>query len=324
MKKILITIFLFNSYSVFAQNESGKDSTAFLDSIMNEMDDILDEMIASKSFFSAGIGAGTGFFNFKNTSSTDFQSEKKLLLSPAISFFHKSGFGISASGYAVSENNNFNPYQLSLTPSYDYIERKKWALGIAFTKYFTKEDLSFYTTPIRNEVSGYFNYKKFWIQPGVAVAYGWGSRTEFEHRWLDILRLRRVRDPLLITMRSEESIADLSVLLSVRHDFNWSGLFNNHDLLTVTPVLLLSTGTQNFGFNTSFSSRSKVASNFLPGNQYIKDRSGFDTQSASCVLRGDYSIRKFFFQSQILLDYYLHHAENRLNNVFAVIAGVNF
>ena len=48
MKKIVLIIFLFNSYAVFAQNESGKDSTAFLDSIFNEMDQILDELIPKK------------------------------------------------------------------------------------------------------------------------------------------------------------------------------------------------------------------------------------------------------------------------------------
>ena len=45
MKKVLLIIFLFNSYAVFAQNESGKDSIAFLDSIMSEVDDILDEKL---------------------------------------------------------------------------------------------------------------------------------------------------------------------------------------------------------------------------------------------------------------------------------------
>jgi hypothetical protein len=322
MKKIIVILFLFNSYPLFAQIESGKDSTAFLDSIMNEMDDILDQMTAPKSFFSAGLGAGTGFFNFKNTSST-FQSQKKLLLSPTAGFFHKSGLGISATGYAVSEKNNLNPYQLSVTPSYDYIERRKLSVGFAYTKYFTKEDLSFYTTPIENEVSAYFNYKKSWIQPGISVAYGWGSKTEYEHRKLDILWLRKVRDPLLITSRKEESVTDLSVLLSIRHDFNKYSLLFSHDLLVITPVLLLSSGTQKFGFNTSFSSRSKVASNFLPGNQYIKDKSGFEPQSASCVIRADYSVGIFFVQSQVLVDYYLHPATNRLNNAFAVIAGIN-
>ena len=110
MKKFLIIIFIFNSYAVLAQNESGKDSTAFLDSIFNEMDAILDEMMSKKNYFSAGIGFGTGFFNFKNLSTETFDSEKKLMISPTVSFYHKSGLGIAATGFAVSED-KLNFYQ---------------------------------------------------------------------------------------------------------------------------------------------------------------------------------------------------------------------
>ena len=60
------------------------------------------------------------------------------------------------------------------------------------------------------------------------------------------------------------------------------------------------------------------------GNQYIKSKNSFDTQSVSTMLRADYSIKKYYLQSQVLLDYYLHSAPDRLNNAFAVIAGVNF
>lgn len=323
MKKFLLIIFLFNSYAVFAQNESGKDSTAFLDSIFNEMDEILDEMMPKKNYFSAGIGAGTGFFNFKNLTTESFNREKKLLLSPAVSFYHKSGLGIYVTGNAVSDS-KLNFYQASLTPSYDYIKRSKWNAGLAFTRYFTKNDLSFYTTPISNELSAYFSYKKFIIKPGVSVAYGWGSRTDYEQHRSDVLNLRRSRDPRVITIANEEKVTDLSILFSARKDFDFTAVLFSGDLITITPVIALSTGTQNFGLNTSFSGNSKRINNFLPGNQNIKSKNNFDTQSASAIFRADYSIRKFFIQTQFLLDYYLHSSPDRFNNAFAIIAGVNF
>ncbi len=67
-----------------------------------------------------------------------------------------------------------------------------------------------------------------------------------------------------------------------------------------------------------------MLNNILPGNQYITDKSGFDTQSASFIIKANYSAGIFFLQSQALFDYYLHNADNRLNNVYAVTAGVNF
>ena len=323
MRKFLLIIFLFNSYSVLAQNGSGKDSTAFLDSIFREMDEILDEMMPKKNYFSAGIGAGTGFFNFKNLTTESFNREKKLLLSPAVSFYHKSGLGIYVTGNAVTDT-KLNFYQASITPSYDYLKRGKWNAGIGFTRYFTKKDLSFYTTPISNEISAYFSYKKFIVKPGVSIAYGWGSRTDYEKRKSDVLIMRRSRDPRVVTISNKETVADLSVLFSVRKDFDFTAVFFSRDLFTITPVIALSTGTQNFGLNTSFSSNSKRLNNFLPGNQNIKSKNNFDTQSASAILRADYSISKFFIQSQFLLDYYLHSSPDRLNNAFAIIAGVNF
>jgi hypothetical protein len=312
-----------NSCAAYAQEGSVKDSTAFLDSIFREMDEILDEMMPRKNMFNASIGAGTGFFNFKNLSAETFDREKKLMLSPSLSFLHKSGFGISSTGYALFED-NLDFYQLSVTPSYDLIKRGKFSTGVAFTRYFTKEDLSFYTTPISNELSAYFTYKKLFVHPAISVAYGWGSRTEYEERKVDILKMRKLRNPRLVTIATEESVSDLSLMLSLRHDIDFTSVLSSYDLLTITPVVALSAGTQNFGLNTSFTSNSKQVNNFLPGNQYLKDKSGFDTQSTSLIIRADYSIKKFFFQTQFLLDYYLHNAPDRFNTAFAVIAGVSF
>jgi hypothetical protein len=323
MKKIVLIIFLFNSYAVFAQHGSGKDSTAFLDSIFNEMDEILDELMPKKNYFSASIGAGTGFFNFRNFTNESFEREKKLMISPMVSFYHKTGLGISATGYAISDH-KLNFYQASVTPSYDYIKRGKWSTGIAYTRFFTKDDLSFYTTPISNEMSAYFSYKKFFVQPALSIAYGWGSRTQYEKHKSDVLMLRKFRNPRVVTIANEESVKDLSTLFSVRKDFDFTDLLFQGDLLTLTPVMALSAGTQNFGLNTSFSSTSKQLNSFLPGNQYIKSKNSFDTQSVSTILRADYSIKKYYLQSQVLLDYYLHSAPDRVNNAFAVIAGVNF
>ena len=323
MKKILIIIFLFNSYAVFAQNGSGKDSIAFLDSIMNEVDNILNEMMPKKNYFSAGIGIGTGFYNFKNFSTESFNREKKIMFSPAVSFYHKTGLGISAIGYAVSEN-KINFYQASVTPSYDYIKRGKWNAGIAYTRFFTKDELSFYTTPICNELSAYFLYKRSFLKPALSVSYGWGSRTEYEKHKSEVLLLRRSRNPRTVTVANEESIRDLYLSTSLRKDFSFIHVFSSRDLFTITPVIALSAGTQNFGLNTSFSSNSKRLNNFLPSNQNLKSKSRFDMQSAAAILRTDYSISKFFLQSQFLLDYYLHASPNRFNSAFAIIAGVNF
>ena len=53
------------------------DSTALMDSLMKDFDDFLDSLITPKSFFTIGIGAGTGIFSFENTNSAFLTTEKK-------------------------------------------------------------------------------------------------------------------------------------------------------------------------------------------------------------------------------------------------------
>ncbi|MEJ7740800.1 MAG: hypothetical protein WKF97_25565 [Chitinophagaceae bacterium] len=330
---IIIACMLYtgNSYAQYTKIDSlfaRADTTAVLDSLMNDFDHYLDSLFKPKSFFIFSVGAGTGFFSFKSNASFDFNTEKKIILSPSMAYFHKSGIGLSLSAYMMRQD-KFNAYQYALSPSYDYIENKHFTTGVSYTRYFTKEDLSFYTTPIQNELNAYFNFKKWWIQPGVSLSYGWGSRTEYEKRELDInlrqLENARKKKRTYIYITSSESVKDFSTMFSLRHNFRWSKLLGKQDMLTLTPVVLVSGGTMNYGFNTSFSSNSKtVKNNFLPSNSNITDVSGFDVQSASLLMRLNYSAASFFITPQILLDYYLHSSDNRFNSVYSITAGVHF
>ena len=62
------------------------------------------------------------------------------------------------------------------------LSRGSFSTGISFSKYISKDSLSFYTTPIQNEFFAYFSYKKWWLRPSISVSYGWGSKTEYEKR----------------------------------------------------------------------------------------------------------------------------------------------
>lgn len=323
MKPAIAIALLCLSLQASAQQTAVKDSTAFMDSIFREMDALLDGLTAARSFTTISFGAGTGFFNFRTGTAAGVRTEKKLLFSPTIAYFHKTGLGISGTGYAITDSAGLRPYQFSLTPSYDYIKTGRYATGVAYTHYFTRQDLSFYTSPLSNELSAYFTYRKTWLQPGISMSYGWGSREAFEDKQVEWQRLRRLFDPLAVNRTTVESVDDVSLLLSLRHDFSFSHVLGKKDLLTLTPVLMLSSGTQKFGFNTSYQSRNRIVNNFLPGNRYVSASRAFGMQSADAILRADYSTGKFFVQSQVLLDYYLHPAPNRVNNVYALIAGFN-
>lgn len=335
MKK-LFTLLIATTLIQHTYSQSGKldslfasgDTTAIMDSLLKDFDSYLDSLTKPKNFFSVSVGAGTGVFSFQDKSSVNFNTEKKLIISPMIGYFNKTGFGISATAFAMNDDNKINFYQYAFSPSFDHI-RRSVSTGISYTRYIEKDSLSFYTTPIQNELFAYFTYKKWWVRPSVNVAFGWGSKADYEKKKFERLaRLLARRNRYYVVVKNEESIHDLSVTASVRKDFDWYGVFGKKDNITFTPVLMLNSGTQTFGFNTSYSYNfTPVRANFLPSNQEISDNTRFALQSASLVLRGSYLSGKFLLQSQVLFDYYLldlADESTKLNTVFSLTAGISF
>ena len=303
------------------------DTTAVIDSLMKDFDSFLDSLSAPKSFFNVSLGIGTGIFSFENNSSVFLTSEKKMILSPSLGYYHKTGLGISATGHMINDNDRLSFYQFVVSPSFDVIKRK-FSTGISFSKYFNKDSVSFYTTPIQNELFAYYSYKNWWLRPSLSVSYGWGSKTEYETKKVKIQKklLERGNRNSSVTIKNEESISDLSITLSLRKDFNWYDVLSKNDNITLTPVILFNSGTQNYGFNSSYTYTlpAAIRVNSTPSNNNIKEKTDFAPQSVSMVLRGGYLKGRFLIQPQILFDYYLPEADDRFNTVVSVTAGVSF
>ena len=335
MKK-LATVLSFTVISCYGFAQSGKldslfassDTTAIMDSLLKDFDKFLDSLTKPKSFFSVSIGAGTGYFSFKDKTSSFVHAQKKIIVTPSAGYYHKSGFGISAAAYVMNDNNGINFYQYALGPSYDCI-RKNLSTGISYTRYFSKDSLDFYATPIQNELFAYFSYKKWWVRPTISFSYGWGSHAEYEKRRLfRNAALLSQRNRYYIIVKNEESVRDLSMTISVRKDFDWYSVLGKEDNITFTPVVMLNSGTQNFGFNTSYSySFTAIRANSLPSNQELSDNTQFALQSTSVALRGSYLKGRFLVSAQTLFDYYLGEQDSersRLNTVFSITTGWSF
>ena len=245
LKVSIVTLLFFTltSYHIHAQKNRidslfmNSDTTAVIDSIMSDFESFLDSISAPKSFFTVALGVGTGIFSFEDKTSVVLASEKKLILSPSVGYFHKSGLGLSATGYMINQDSRLTFYQYVFTPSFDVIKRK-FSTGISFSKYISKDSLEFYTTPIQNELFAYFSYKNWWLRPSISASYGWGSKTEVEKRTEKIKkRLRQQGNRNIITITNEETVTDFSVTLSLRKDFNWYDIVTKNDNLTFTPPL---------------------------------------------------------------------------------------
>src|ERR1043166_6088597 len=229
----LVLSFLILSLSLLAQDNSDRstivpkkdtipvvDTNINYDELFRDLDGFLDSLLLPHSYFLGSLSITKGYYNFANKSSTLLNTSRKFTYVPTFGYYHKGGLGVTAVGYIVNDNANLNFYQFSIGPSYDYLDNRSLATGVSYTRYFTKDSLPFYTSPLQNEICGYFSYRKWWIRPTVSMSYGWGSRSDYQKREEQIQSLR-LRPRGYTFINSKESVNDFSLTGSVRHDFYW-------------------------------------------------------------------------------------------------------
>ncbi|MEJ0102126.1 MAG: hypothetical protein WDO19_05995 [Bacteroidota bacterium] len=295
---------------------------------LDELENFLDSILSPHSYFMGSVQIGRGYYNYESKSTYLLETLKKVTYSPVLGYYHKSGLGINATGYIINDNNKFNFFQAALGPSYDYLKNKNLATGISFTHYFTKDSLPFYTSPLQKELYVYFIWRKLWIKPSVSLNYGWGSRSDYEHReeQINSLRLRRQG---FTRIRTTESIKDLSLTFSIRHDFYWLDVLGLSDHVRITPQIAFTSGTQKFGFNqtsNTYLTAIRTGANVLYNSEssFLSDNTAFRPLSLAFYLRGEYAFGKFFIQPQLIMDYYFPATENNFNTVFSFNAGFMF
>jgi hypothetical protein len=301
------------------------DSTLDMDDLLNEMDAFLDSLMAPRSYFLGSVAAASNYFNYPKKNPLRIDSKQKTVFSPVVGYFHKSGPGLSLAGNLTSEDKSLLLYQFSVTPSFDFIKNINWIAGVSYTRFFTKDSLPFYTSPLENEYNAYFIWRKSWIQPGITLTYGHGSRSDFNkrERFIELLR-RRKRGQIINVIKTNEEVEDFSVTASVRHSFYWTHILGSKNYIKLVPQIAFSAGTQKFGFNRSTDTYSVNLRNvasllYNTGNVDVDQNLKFQPLSLSLYLRPEYVIGKFFIQPQFILDYYF--PSQNLSAVMSLNAG---
>ncbi|MCU7552427.1 hypothetical protein OCK74_25130 [Chitinophagaceae bacterium LB-8] len=328
---LLIVIVIFSPQNLKAQKDTTQknnlNSDIDYDELFNELDGFLDSLTKPRNFTIVSIGIGNRVFNYKSASSAYLTPDKNLALSPSLGYFSKSGLGINAAAAIVKENKGLNAYQWSATASYDYLKNPGFLTGLSYTRFFTKDSLNFYTSPLQNEVYTYFSYRYTWLKPSISASYGWGSRTEVEKREDQIKLLKRLRNVDQISR--VESIRDFNLNFSLRHDFYWLDVLVSDDFVRFTPQLSVTAGTQNYGFNQSITTNNnKKLMNgnrfFGPQNYSLDQTTKFQPLSLTAFLKSEFSKDKFFFQPQLMFDYYLPKAAQKFTTSFMISSGFLF
>jgi len=317
-----------DSVIVPAKDLSLIDTTIDYDALFRDFDAFMDSLLTPRSYSLVSLSVGKGYYNYSSKTDYSISTSKQLNYSPTLGFYHRGGFGITGTGYIVHDGENMNFYQAGITPSFDYLKNRSIATGISYTRYLTRDSLPFYTTPLQNELYGYFMYRKSWFRPTVAASYGWGSRSDYMQRE-ELIQDLRLRRRGFTYINTEETVSDFSIMASIRHDFYWLEVLSARDHIRLTPQLAFTSGTQKFGFNQSSSTYAttiRTGSNVLfnTDNVYLDDQLDFQPLSLTMYLRGEYSIGKFFFQPQLVLDYYFPADTQNFNALFTLNAGFFF
>ncbi len=151
-----------------------------LDSLLKY--DVLLKMINQlgkpSSYFRINAGIGNRLFSDGNRAIEALQSNKQLVITPSVRYFHKSGLGISFAGYLLSENSRLDFYQYALSPSYSYSAGKVINGSLYYTHYFKKDLYNLSGSPINDEWYGNVIFKKPWLRPGISLGYANGRYKE--------------------------------------------------------------------------------------------------------------------------------------------------
>lgn len=169
-------------------------------------------------------------------------------LSPSVSYMHKSGFGMNATGYARNINGASSLYQTAISPSYDHFGSKA-IYGISYTYYAKKGDLSTAVTPFDHELYAYIQSRKKWLRPSLAMGWANGSYRDVQTRADPRFPNRMLYDTSLVR------INDFSFIGSLSHTFSFKQVFVKDDLLLIIPQFSLIGGLQQYNIQTKTSTQ---------------------------------------------------------------------
>ena len=298
------------------------------DSLLRELKGMLDSAGKTRSFFSANISVSNRLFSSTNNAFNAQQTSSGTAFLPSISYYHKSGLGITSSAYLRPGSTSAGFYQVAITPSYDYIGNKSMA-GISYTRYVKTDPLNSFTTPYDNEVYGYIQWRKTWIRPSLTLGWAEGS-----YKDVSTIPVSVRGNTIWITDTSRITINDFSVIAGVSHGFNFSDILANGDMLTVLPQLSLIGGVQQYSStplssNLGYGIRTKLEDLARVRERYnfrsSSTTSSFMLQTAAASLNVSWYKGAFSFSGGYFMGYYFQSATSSpWGHIFNISIGLTF
>ncbi|MEP6950094.1 MAG: hypothetical protein ABI863_12490 [Ginsengibacter sp.] len=324
-----LTVILFFSRSFGQTNPNDKQ---IMDSLLqnDEALKMFNSYNKPTSYFRINIGAGNKLYSSQNNAIESLQSNNPLVISPTVAYYHKSGLGISATGFLLNENNKTDFYQYSVSPFYNYTKGKIARASLSYTHYFEKDIYSPHTSPIQNEFYGSFVFKKPWLQPGISAGYSSGTYHEIIN--IDtIVRVANQRVHIKYIDSITARISSFSVAGTLEHSFIFYKIFSGKDGVIFVPQFSFITGINTFHVShrstiANYNSFTKKLSKRIRHFQSQESNNAkYEAQSIGLDLDLNYSIGIFYVEPELYLDYYLPKTnDTRFTQIFNVNIGITF
>lgn len=297
------------------------------DSLMTELRSLLDSMNKQQSFFSFYASVSNRLFSAKNNAFNSQQSNTGVTaFTPSISYFHKTGLGLSATSYLRAIDGKFSLYQTAISPSFDRIE-KKIMYGISYSYYLKNKSIE--STPYNHEVYAYLQGRKTWLRPSLAIGWAQGGYTD-----VSMIPIKVSGNYRWVLDSSYISLSDVSLSTGISHSFVLNNVITKNDAFTFVPQLSLIGGMQ------SFVTTSKVT---LPGiaEREVDDdriRKIYKILSKNSTSEAQFSLQTIAFSSNLtyiknaislsagyFAGYYFNNTNgDKLSHIFNISVGLTF
>lgn len=313
MYKFILAFGLLSVNQLFAQSLTTPNTT--IDTAAVNKDD------APSSNVVVNIGLSNSAFSQNNKSLSAAAQVQKLFTIPSVTYNHKSGLSLATTTYLDLQAGTKNPFQYSLSPSYEYNRSKDFAFGAAYTSYFGRDTTSKYSSPYQHEITAFYTNKESWLRWGFSADFATGKSTE--HYSKDsVITTSAGKRTIKLSATGNSKTTDFIFSANVAHEFIGHNVFTGDDNLSFLPTFMLNAGSSNY-YAVYTGDLNSFALVELSKRKNVRTVSGSDNvpfklQSAALSSTLTYEIGNFSITPEFYLEYLLPKDESKFLYVFTI------
>lgn len=316
MYKCVVILCLLIGNHLFAQSSSANKNNA-------------DKDTSNSNSLELTAGITNSAFSQHSSALSANALAQKLFFVPAISYYLKSGFGITATTYLDFESGAKNPFQYSISPNYDYTKNNNFAIGASYNYYFGRDNTSKYSSPYQHEIYAYYTNKQSWLNWGVSMDFSTGNSTDTYSKDSIVTGAAGNMRTVKLAATAKSKTTDFIVSPTISHEFLLDGIFNDDDVLSIKPSLMINAGAGKYAATYSGNVNSFALTQLKTKKRNVKGLTGsqntpFQFQSAAMDATVIYQIGKFSIAPDFYLEYFLPKPESRFNYIYTVNLSFSF